>query len=301
MDLNLLVILDVLLEERQVTKAAERLHMSQPAVSRALQRLRRLFSDPLLVRNQDGYDLTVRAAHIQSDLRTVLQGVQNIVTEPEFNPAMSRQEVKIAGPDLESALYIPELMSEMHTLAPGMSIDLDSRPNDYFEMLANGDIHFAISGIPMESGESQFHRVLLETTETAILMGQHHPLAGKKMSLDDYLNSRHGYISITGKGLAMADVKLKEIGKQRQTVLRLTSFMAVIDFCEKTDLIFMLPLNLIEKLAQGRRVVCQEPPELLRTPALNFYLYWHERHHHDPMHQWVRRLIIQQRERRSVG
>ena len=291
-DLNLLVVLEALLSEKQVTRAAEKLHMSQPAVSRALQRLRSVFSDPLLVRSAEGYDLTTRATEMMGDLKTILQSVEQIIAEPEFLPFTSKQHVKIAGPDLETALYVPDLMAMMRHEAPDMQIDLDSRPADYFEMLSKGEIHFAISGVPPDGGEDQFHRVLLDTTERAIIMGAQHPFANKRLSLDDYLKCRHGYVSITGKGLPMADIRLKAMGKKRNTSLRLTSFMTVADFCEKTDLIFMLPVNLIERLAVGRAVVWQPPPEALQAEPLQFYLYWHARDHHDPMHRWVRSAIL---------
>lgn len=299
-DLNLLVVLEALLEEKQVTKAAERLHMSQPAVSRALQRLRTTFADPLLVRSAEGYDLSVRAGQIIGDLKSLLHSVSQIISETEFSPKTSKQTVKIAGPDLETALYVPDLLAIMRQEAPEMQVELDSRPADYFEMLSRGDIHFAISGVAPQTAEDQFHRAILDMTDTALMMGAHHPLADNPITLDAYLAARHGFISITGKGPAMMDSRLREMGKKRNTVLRLSSFMSVADFCEKTDLIFMLPINLIQKISLGRAVVtCALPPELKADP-LPFYLYWHARDHHDGMHRWIKNAILQQAGQHSV-
>jgi DNA-binding transcriptional LysR family regulator len=299
-DLNLLVVLEALLEEKQVTKAAEKLHMSQPAVSRALQRLRDTFADPLLVRSVDGYDLSVRATQIVGELKTVLQSVSQIISEPEFSPKTSKQIVKIAGPDLETALYVPDLLAVMSQQAPEMRVELDSRPADYFEMLSRGDIHFAISGVPPQIAEDQFHRALLDVTDIALIMGQHHPLANKRITLDEYLSARHAYISITGKGPAMMDRRLREMGKKRNTVLRLSSFMSVPDFCEKTDLIFMLPTNLIKKISLGRAVVSRTLPVELIAEPFPFYLYWHARDHYDPMHRWIKEAVLQQAGQHSV-
>ncbi|WP_054341801.1 LysR family transcriptional regulator [Neptunomonas antarctica] len=299
-DLNLLVVLEALLDEKQVTKAAERLHMSQPAVSRALQRLRSTFSDPLLVRSTEGYDLSVRATQIIGDLKTLLQSVSHIISEPEFSPKTSKQIVKIAGPDLETALYIPDLLAVMRQEAPEMQVELDSRPADYFEMLSRGDIHFAISGLAPLIAEDQFHRVMLDVTDTALIMGEHHPLASKEITLEEYLSARHGFISITGKGPAIMDDRLREMGKTRNTVLRLSSFMSVADFCEKTDLLFMLPTNLIAKISQGRAVVTKILPPELKGEPLPFYLYWHARDHHDLMHRWIKKSIIRQAGQHSM-
>lgn len=128
-DLNLLVILEALLEEQQVTKAAERLHMSQPAVSRALQRLRETFADPLLVRSREGHDLTARAQQLQEELKTTLQRISQMIEAPRFEPATATQTVRFAGPDLEMALFVPNLLAAMHEQAPGMRVELDdNRP-----------------------------------------------------------------------------------------------------------------------------------------------------------------------------
>lgn len=299
-DLNLLVVLEALLEEKQVTKAAERLHMSQPAVSRALQRLRSTFADPLLVRSAEGYDLSVRAGQIIGDLKSVLHSVSQIISETEFSPKASKQIVKIAGPELETGLYIPDLLAIMGQDAPDMQVELDSRPADYFDMLSRGDIHFAISGVAPQTAEDQFHRALLDITDIALIMGAHHTLASKEITLDEYLSARHGYVSITGKGPAMMDSKLREMGKKRKTVLCLSSFMSVADFCEKTDLVFMLPTNLIEKISLGRAVVTRKLPPQLKAEPLPFYLYWHARDHHDAMHQWIKNALLQQAGQLSV-
>lgn len=290
-DLNLLVVLEALLEERQVTKAAERLHMSQPAVSRALQRLRHTFSDPLLVRSADGFDLSERAKQMSTDVKSVLANIKQMIAEPQFDPLTSKQVIQIAGPDLEMALYLPELLRVMQHQAPFMQVELDSRPADYFEMLARDEIHFAVSGIEPSVGEDQFHRTLLGVTDLAVVMGKNHRLAKKAMTLDDYLSARHGYVSLTGQGPAVMDSRLKELRRKRSTVLRLTSFMGVADFCETTDLLFMLPVSLIERLALGRDVVKRPLPTGLDLPKLRLYLYWHARHHNDPMHRWVREQI----------
>src|SRR6056300_615567 len=117
LDLNLLVILQALLEERQVTRAAERLDMSQPAVSRALARLRKTFDDPLLVKSAQGFDLSTRAESLKPRLNALLKGFAELVAPSEFDPKTATDRVRIACLDMEGALFLPELLKTMRTEA----------------------------------------------------------------------------------------------------------------------------------------------------------------------------------------
>lgn len=290
-DLNLLVVLEALLEERSVTRAAERLHMSQPAVSRALQRLRDTFDDLLIARSGTHYTLTPRAEHLQVELTWVLKNIRQMVQAPKFDPLRTRQVVRMAGPDVEVCQLVPELLAHLQHAAPTLQVELDSRPSDYFSALVNGDIHFVISGLAPSQQDDQLHRIFLESTEVGLMMGAAHPLASQSIDLEAYLTARHGYISLTGRGPAFADATLKAMGKKRNTVLRLTSFASVSDYCERSDLVFMLPKSIVEHVGKQRDVVFRPVPEELRAPELNFYLYWHQRNHRDPMHRWLREVV----------
>jgi len=295
-DLNLLVILETLLKAKHVTRAAEQLNMSQPAVSRALQRLRDTFADPLLVKTVNGYDLSIRAEQLLPQLETLLQGMQQLIAPPEFDPKVSDQTVRFAGLDLEVALYLPELLEQMRLHAPGMRLDIASTPGDHFKMLEQGEVHFIISGMSPEYSQDQFHRVVVDETYSCCVMGANNPLAKGQFGIDEYLAASHGYVSITGKGPAVMDQMLKQMGLKRKVALRLGSFLTVADYCETTDLIFLLPHRLAQYLSRFRDIAVRPLPEELPFRPIKFYLYWHSRHHQDPMHQWVRELIARRRE-----
>ena len=291
-DLNLLVILQALLDTRHVSKAAESLDMSQPAVSRAFQRLRQTFSDPLLVRTSSGYELTQRAADIQPQLTSLLQDVQQLVAAPIFNPATATDCLRVTGLDMEVSLYLPQLTQLLHAQAPFMNMEILRQRDDPFERLDNGESHFLLSGAEPKEGTDQIHRLLLDSMHSVCVMNSRHPLAQKAITPESYAEALHGMVTITGTGHARMDEQLKKQGLQRRVMLRLVSFMSVGDFCEETELVFTLPRRLAEKITKGRHsLVMRELPKPLQAPEIKFYLYWHNRFHHAPMCQWIRKIL----------
>ncbi|MGY0217352.1 LysR family transcriptional regulator [Endozoicomonadaceae bacterium StTr2] len=291
-DLNLLVVLQVLLDTQHISRAAEQLHMSQPAVSRALQRLRVTFSDPLLVRTSHGYDLTERARSIQSEIGSLLQQVRQLVTPPVFDPATSRRCLRITGMDFETSLYLPKLTRFLHQKAPEMSLEILRQRDNPFERIDKGECHFLLSGMLPRDEKDHPYELLLDSMHSVCVMHRDNPLAGKPITVDSYAAALHGIINITGSGPGHMDQILGRTGRQRKVVLRLASFISVGDFCDGTNLVFTLPRRLAERITNERRsLVMRELPEELRGDEIRFYLYWHGRDHHDPMCQWIRKVL----------
>ncbi|GGK57518.1 LysR family transcriptional regulator [Amphritea balenae] len=292
-DLNLLVVLLQLLETRHVTRAAEMLHMSQPAVSRALQRLRTTFDDPLLVRTTQGFDLSARAEELLPRLQQLLAGLSQLIAEPEFVPSEAKDVVRVYGLDLEVACFVSPLIQVLRREAPWMRLEVRTEPRDHFELLEQGDVHFCVTGMSPKTTEDQYRRLLIGQTTSVCVMSADHPLADSDLTLDKYLTASHGLVSITGRGPGVVDDRLAALGKKRHLALRLSNFMTVADFCEHTDLLFVLPEIVAQKVVQGRNIVLKQVPEELHSPVINFYLYWHERYHRDPMCRWIRQRILE--------
>ncbi|MGB0467119.1 MAG: LysR family transcriptional regulator [Pontibacterium sp.] len=289
-DLNLLVVLQVLLQERHVSRAAVKLNMSQPAVSRALQRLRDTLADPLLVRTREGYDLSARAREMVPRLDVLLHGASLLIQPPRFDPETATDTLRLAGLDLEMALYLPRLTKKLHQEAPHLKIELVPQTELHFHKLDMGEVHFSLTGLEPEFSSDQFHRSPVDSMTAVCLMDTQNSLADG-MTLDQYVNCQHGMVSITGKGPGMMDEALGQLGLARKLSLRLSSFMSVADFCEGTDLVFVLPERLAEHIARGRNLVTRPLPEGIKRPDIRFFLYWHARFHHDPMCLWVRDKI----------
>ncbi|WP_409523573.1 LysR family transcriptional regulator [Nitrincola sp. MINF-07-Sa-05] len=292
LDLNLLVILDALLDERHITRAAERLEMSQPAVSRALARLREVLQDPILVRTSEGLSMSARAAGMQPQLADLLRGISQLVSPSEFDPTTDSRLIKMTGLDLELALYLPALAKRLRRLAPLMRLETVRQEMDNFTMLEQDEVHFSLTGLEPMRAADQLHRLSIDTMPSICLMADDNPLAHGEMSTQAYAAAPHGLVSITGKGPGYMDVILQKKGYQRTIMLRLSSFMSVADFCEDSDLIFTLPLRLAGRIAAGRRLALRPLPTDIQQPPITFYLYWHARYHRDPGMQWVREQLL---------
>lgn len=292
-DLNLLVVLKALLEDRHVSKAAERLGMSQPAVSRALQRLRLSLEDPILVRTGTGYDLSSRAAQLQPQLEQVLVDVEAIMQPVVFDPFQAEGVLKLTGLDLELILLMPEFVRMLRHKAPNLSVEVVPQRSEHFELLERGEVHFTITGLYPQSGHDQFRRIEIAKSGHLCVMDQKNPLAEGQMSLHDYANASHGLVSITGKGPGMMDDALSELGLSRKVMLRLASFMSVTEFCQHSDLVFTLPAVMAQHLVKNTSLVVRPLPAEFDLSEVILYLYWHERFHHDPMCCWVRSELTQ--------
>ena len=294
LDLNLLVVMQALLAEQHVTRAAQRLDMSQPAVSRALKRLRELFDDPLLVRGSEGLVLTDRAAALRDPLERLLAEIDHMVSATGFDPATATGSIRIGCLDLEARIYLPRLVERVRRLAPGMDVEVYSHPDDFFTRLAEGRLHLAISGLEPARSDGQFHRRVIDHTWPECVMSSANPLAAAPLTVSGFLGARHGIVSITGEGPALMDERLRLMGRSRRVVVRLSSFFNVPDACAGTDILFSLPHRIAERLARDNDLCVRSLPPTLRGDGFPMYLYWHARHHADAMHRWLRQLVISQ-------
>lgn len=292
-DLNLLVVLSALLEQRHVSRAAVELSMSQPAVSRALQRLRDTFGDPLLVRTAQGYDLSERAHAIQPQLDRLLAGVEQLVEPLRFDPETADNLIKLTGLDLDIALYVPELIRRARERAPGLRFEIVPQQVEHFASLDQGEVQFCLTGLEPDAGTDQIRRLEVDRMDVVGLMATDNPLAQGKITVERYAAAQHGLVSITGKGPGVMDTVLAPLGFSRQVPVRLSGFMSVADFCEGTDLIFSLPERLARYIARDRKLLIRTLPAELRARPVVFYLYWHERHHRDPVCVWLRELVAE--------
>ncbi len=297
-DLNLLVVLRQLLEDRHVTKAAEQLNMSQPAVSRALQRLRELFADELLVKTANSYALSARAEELLPQLNRLLDSTEQMIIGSTFDPAESVQTVKFYGSDPHITEFLPPLFAQMREHAPHMKLEAYSDPRDHFDLLESGDIHFVISSFQPTTNTDQYHYLVLSKMELAIVMREDHPLAHELFTLENYLAEKHGAIALTGRGPTILDQKLTREGKlargeQLDIALRLTSFTAIARFCEQSDILFHLPKHFAQQMARGHKLIVRDTLPELKPEYDRVYLYWHARYHNDPMCIWIREQLKQ--------
>ncbi len=287
-DLNLLVALDALLEERNVTRAAQRLGLSQPAASRALGRLRALFSDALLVDGPGGYMLSARAQEIQPALRQTLAGIGEMLEANAFNPAEARGLARILMTDLHAAVLGPRLLSRLAAEAPNMDLNILPPGPAVMEALES-DAADAVVGVIDEAPAGIHRRKLLED-RFVTLMRTGHPDAGRGLTVDHYLALDHIVVSITGTGLAPVDELLSAMGRSRRVRVRVPNFLAAMEIAACSDLIMTLPASLAGTVAGRDRFVMLPPP--VDPGRITLSLAWHARHQDAPRNVWLRQIIV---------
>lgn len=287
-DLNLLVTLGALLEEKSVTRAAERLGMSQPAASRALARLRTLFSDALLVEARGGYILSARAEEIRPVLRRTLAGVGEILEARPFEPARATGHVRLLMADLEAAALAPHLLARLAAEAPMLDLDIMPPGNPLFETLEDDAVD-AIVGVINEA-PAGIRRRGLYADGFVTLMRAEHPAAESELTLERYLQLGHIVVSITGAGPAPVDVALARMGHRRCVKLRVPSFLSAVEIAAQSDLIMTLPSSLAQTAAGMGRFVAMPPP--IDLGRFTMSLVWQARRQDEPKHRWLRRMIV---------
>ncbi len=286
-DLNLLVVLNALLEERSVTRTAIRLGMSQPAASRALARLRLQFADALLVDGPGGYVLSARAEELRPALRTFLSGVGDLLGGNAFDPQQASSALRLVMTDLEAAVLAPPMIAALAKQAPGVTLEIippGPRPMDALGTDAADAIVGAIDAAPAGIQKRTLYR-----DDFVTMMRADHPAAGQAVDLERFLEFGHVVVSVTGTGRAWVDQALDRIGRVRKVKAMVPSFLAAVEIVARSDLVITLPVSLA-RTADTYGLARQPPPLTLEPVVMS--LIWHARYQDAPRHIWLRDLIV---------
>ena len=288
LDLNLLVTLDVLLSEHNVTRAAERLNFSQPAVSVHLAKLRELFDDPLLLPGPRGMRPTARAEELREPLRQALKALESAVSPASpFDPAGARHTWRIAATDYgESAILLPALVG-LRIAAPGTRLAVvEMVPSRIARQAEQGEIDLAFH--TSEGSPPGLRRRTLFTERYVLAARAGHPRLKRRPTLAQFCKLDQVIVSPDGGGFrGITDEALAERGLERRVVLSVPHFLFLRAVLESTDLVAMLPERLVRD--NGNLRVVDAPIEV---PGYEMAMLWHERSHRDPAHQWLREQIV---------
>jgi DNA-binding transcriptional LysR family regulator len=289
-DLNLLATLDVLLAERNVTKAAKRLHLSQPAVSAQLSRLRDLFDDPLLVPAQRGMTPTAKALELIGPLRGALDELRHTLqSHRDFLPVSAELVVSIACTDYVQAVVILPLVLALRQRAPGVRVAVRQlNPALLDHQLATGEVDLAIA-TPKEDAGRLRTRPLFQ--ESFVLIGRReHPKLKTGLTISEFVLLEHAIVSPSGGGFSTpVDDMLAALGHRRKVVMSAASFLFLPEIVSASDLVALAPRRLLR--SQSDRLTLIDVPWL--TQRFNIGLIWHERSHGHAGHRWIRELIVQ--------
>lgn len=289
-DLNLVAHFDALISCRNVSRAAEQMQLSQPAMSAALSRLRRLFNDPLLVREGAQWKATARALELHRTFAPILQQWQ-AATAPreEFSPASSKRMISIYATDYVQFAVLPKVVARVAQEAPHMQLRvLPARLQHGLSMLETNHVEM-IAGYYPEPAPNLRARFLFEEP-TVCLMRSGHPSLERPWNLNAFLRYKHIDLAAHTRYFSeRIDRALEGLGRSRQLAVTLSSYLACPHVVAGSDMIATLPSSVANALVRSTGTVIREVP--ISLPALSVSLYWHERYQTDQGHAWLRQVI----------
>ena len=297
LDLNLLRVFDAVMTEQNLTRAASRLAMTQPAVSNALRRLRDSLGDELLIRTAHGVKPTPRAENLWPAVRQALSALEEAITpEQNFDIANAHNTFRLAMADATAALWLPALVRSIEREAPKLTIRMvplttrEPRP-----MLLRGDIDMAVGFFPgvtaqLAGGQgasvSPIRHEQLYSGRYVCVMRKDHPLAKEDLTVDNYCAASHLLVSFSGRAHGLVDEALAKIGRERRILLTVNQFFTAGRVVATSDLITVLPRHLIASTGITGALVTKELP--FDLPNVHVDMLWHERDTRSPAHKWLR-------------
>lgn len=307
-DLNLLVYLDVLLHEQNVSRAAEQLGITQPAMSNGLKRLRELFNDPLLIRSSDGMKPTERALEIQPKIREILaETAEMLEPKQEFKPFQSKRVFRVMVSDYAEATLIPPLIKQIRSEAPNIILDFLTPSDVSYHDMEMGKVDMAINRFNEIPGS--FHQAVIWKDSFSCLINHRNPIV-HNFNLKTYLEAQHIWVSKTGMGvgfgvnpeksggLGWIDQALARIGKRRKITIFTRHYQMPALLAQNNDLIATLPTRIAKMQAENPKLIIKEPPFYI--PEFELIMAWSPLLHHNAAHQWLRRLVLYVAERLRI-
>lgn len=284
-DLNLLVFFDALMAERHVTRAAEKVAISQPAMSNALSRLRLVFRDELFVRTAKGMEPTPRAVELGMRVRAILQQTTRLMTsDVQFDPSTSEREFSARMSDLVGILILPRLMARLRTEGPGISLDtVHLSPEHTIDALETDRLDIAVS-MELEHTSAIRSETLLNDRMVCVL-GKNHPLVAARLTLKQFLSYPHLRVSMSPTDIRFVDRVLASKGQERKIALNVTHWLLVPKILEETDLLAVMSERAAQRISEPGTIIRPLP---FATPNFSWQLYWHRRYEHSRAHQWLR-------------
>ena len=298
LDFKTLLLLAKLLETASVTRTAEAMGMSQPAASRAVDRLRKATGDPLLVRTRKGYALTTRAEELRPLVEQALSGIAHVFDRGTFDPGSTRRQFRLATTDYGAVAAVTPLMARLARVAPMAVLDVTTWSDDTLERLETGKCDLALyadSELPPD-----FHYRELYRETYAVVMRKSHPVMAARSSGWPNLKSLLDHLSAYPRAVMMfpdgrqlaADDVLGRLGLvASRTVFRAPYFMSAPWIIAETDIILCVPMRVAHRMTAISGVGSIPLPASVET--FSYRMIWHERAHRDQGHAWFRALLLE--------
>ncbi len=285
-DLNLFVILNAIYTEGSLTKAAQVVGITQPAVSNALSRLRDKFNDDLFVRTGSGMVPTQKTENMIADIQNALTLIQQSVNEPDaFDPGSSKRNFKLSLGDISESRVLPFIMKKIYKNAPNISLGSYAyKRADQVHALSTNNLDFVVDPVIPNSNEINSLKVF-EDDFVAIHRDGHNISKIKNITIEDIINEKHLHVSRRKMGVHLIDMELEKVGLKRNVALRCQHFLIAPPIIKSTDLILMATRS----FAKRNNLSFVEIP--IEIPSMEYFLIWHKSDEGDGGHIWMKDLI----------
>jgi DNA-binding transcriptional LysR family regulator len=290
-DLNLLYVFQVLIEELNVTKAATRLKVSQPAVSRSLSRLREVFDDPLFTRTSHGLSATSKTQSLSPLLKEMLQGLESLIQPREFIPHTSQRRFVLSTTDFGTLTVLPKILDRFRQEAPSAILDVKSWNEDMVTELDQTNIDIAVSVLSKEP-PAGIRAMRLQSDKMVCLARKGHPDIQGGLTLESYLEASHVQVVLGRREYFAVDRELDKLGHKRHVAVHLPNFVPAARMVMNSDLLLTVPRLFAEDMVESvSEIELYELPFVTRE--FDYSMIWHERFQHDAAHVWFRGLLRQ--------
>jgi DNA-binding transcriptional LysR family regulator len=292
LDLNLLRVLVAIHDTGSVTKAAQRLKMSQPAVSAALGRLRESLAEPLFIRQADGMVPTPRADTLAGKAKEVLDAIDHgILRAPDFDPGTSDLEFVFCLSAIGEIVFLPKLVRYIRQRAPGARVRTVSlAPEQLEDALRSGEVDLALGYFP-DLQKAEFFQRRLFSHDLVCMVRSGHRIKGPRMTLKQFTATEQALVKDGSRSQEMFEAVLAQKGIKRNIVLQTSHYLSIPTVIAESDLVVVLPTTVANVFTDSTQVRIVQPP--MEIPRYDLKVYWHRRFAHDPKAKWLRDLVVE--------
>lgn len=292
LDLNLLLVFDTVMNERNITRAGFKIGMSQPAVSNALNRLRHTLKDDLFLRGADGMRPTARAIELATPIRSALMEIESALNPTAFHPATAERTFTLATTDYAALTWMPYIATYLSEEARGVNLHTIPIEGRLYEKLDTQEADFGFTALEAISIPDRFGSMALGQEEFICMMRPDHPLAKyEEIPLEEYAAARHLLVTPRGDARGFVDDALEKQGLKRRIVMTLNQFAAAPMAVLSSDMVLTAPSRIAEKCVQFFDIHIVKSP-IQAPPEIGGMLIWHNRLSNHPAHSWFREQIV---------
>jgi transcriptional regulator, LysR family len=291
-DLNLLYIYLVLIEEKNVTKAASRLKVSQPAVSRSLSRLREVFDDPLFVRNSHGLSTTARTDQLAPQLKEMMEALETLIQPSEFIPEQSTRRFVLSTTDFGSLTVLPKLLEAFRAQAPHAVLEVKSWDESTVSDMGNAEIDLAVAVLSKEPPAGVKGMRLKSDTMVCLARKGNPHITNGILTLEGYLAAPHVQVVLGRRHQYAVDRALTKLGHKREVAVTLPNFVPAAAVVRNSDLLLTVPKLFAQDFAEiSPNLEVYDLP--FEAKSFDYSMIWHDRYQHDEAHKWFRKIIYE--------